>query len=53
MAHGRSGNKGNLSNIAIMARKPQFLSLLTDQLTPEAVKNYMAHVVEGRAASCL
>ena len=48
LAHGRSGDKGNLSNIAVMARKPEFLALLTDQLTPEAVKNYMAHVVEER-----
>ncbi len=47
LAHGRSGDKGNLSNIAVMARKPEFLGVLTDQLTPEAVKNYMAHVVEG------
>jgi hypothetical protein len=47
LAHGRSGDKGNLSNISVMARKPEFLGVLTDQLTPEAVKSYMAHVVEG------
>ena len=47
LAHGRSGDKGNLSNIAIMARKPEFVGLLTAQLTPEAVKSYMSHVVEG------
>jgi hypothetical protein len=47
LAHGRSGDKGNLSNIAILARKPEFVGVLTDQLTPEAVKTYMGHVVEG------
>jgi hypothetical protein len=47
LAHGRSGDKGNLSNIAILARKPEFVAVLTEQLTPEAVKDYMAHVVEG------
>jgi hypothetical protein len=47
IAHGRSGDKGNLSNIAVLARKPEFLAVLTEQLTPEAVKDYMAHVVEG------
>ena len=47
IAHGRSGDKGNLSNIAVLARKPEFLGVITDQLTPEAVASYMAHVVEG------
>jgi hypothetical protein len=47
IAHGRSGDKGNLSNISIMARRPEFQPVLDAQLTPEAVKGYMAHVVEG------
>ena len=47
LAHGRSGDKGNLSNIAILARKPEYLGPIAAQLTPEAVKDYMAHVVEG------
>jgi hypothetical protein len=47
LAHGRSGDKGNLSNIAILARKPEYLAPIAAQLTPEAVKGYMAHVVEG------
>ena len=47
LAHGRSGDKGNLSNIAILARKPEYLAPIAAQLTPEAVKDYMAHVVEG------
>jgi hypothetical protein len=47
LAHGRSGDKGNLSNIAVLARKPEYLAPIAAQLTPEAVKEYMAHVVEG------
>ncbi|HEX4506156.1 MAG TPA: acyclic terpene utilization AtuA family protein [Alphaproteobacteria bacterium] len=47
LAHGRSGDKGNLSNIAILARRPEYLAPIAAQLTPEAVKQYMAHVVEG------
>jgi len=47
LAHGRSGDKGNLSNIAILARKPEYLAPIAAQLTPEAVKDYMAHVVAG------
>jgi hypothetical protein len=47
IAHGRSGDKGNLSNIAVLARRPEFLDVIAEQLTPEAVREYMAHVVEG------
>ncbi len=47
LAHGRSGDKGDSANIGIIARKPEFLPLLRAQLTPEAVKAYFAHLVQG------
>ena len=47
IAHGRSGDKGNISNIGIIARKPEYLPLLRAQLTPQAVKQYFAHLVKG------
>ena len=47
IAHGRSGDKGNLSNIAVLARRPEFVPAISRQLTPGAVRAYMAHVVEG------
>lgn len=47
LAHGRSGDKGDSSNIAIFAREARFLPYLRDQLTPGAVKTYMAHLVKG------
>jgi hypothetical protein len=47
IAHGRSGDKGNLSNISVLARRPEFLPEITAQLTAEAVADYMAHVAEG------
>jgi hypothetical protein len=47
IAHGRSGDKGNLSNISVLARRPEFLDVIARQLTPDAVRDYMAHVVEG------
>ena len=47
IAHGRSGDKGNISNIGIIARKPGYLPLLRVQLTPQAVKLYFAHLVRG------
>ena len=47
IAHGRSGDKGNISNIGIIARQPHYLPLLRAQLTPHAVKGYFAHLVKG------
>ncbi len=47
IAHGRSGDKGNISNIGIIARQPHYLPLLRAQLTPQAVKDYFAHLVKG------
>lgn len=48
LAHGRSGDKGDSSNIAIFAREARFLPYLKDQLTPAAVAGHMAHLVKGR-----
>lgn len=48
LAHARSGDKGDISNIGVIARKPEFLPVLLDQLTPERVKSYFAHLVKGK-----
>lgn len=50
LAYGRSGDKGNTSNIAIIARHPSYLPLLEAALTPAAVKAWLAHLVEGPVA---
>lgn len=47
LAWGRSGDKGDIANIGIIARRPEFLPLLRAQLTPAAVKQYFAHLVQG------
>lgn len=43
LAHGRSGDKGNRSNISVIAWRPEFWPLLVDQLTPEQVAQQFAH----------
>ncbi|HEX2011336.1 MAG TPA: hypothetical protein VJN44_10395 [Roseateles sp.] len=43
LAHGRSGDKGDRSNISVIAWKPEFWPLLLEQLTPEAVTRQFAH----------
>ena len=48
LAWARSGDKGNTSNIGIVARRPEWLALLRAQLTPERVASYLGHLVEGR-----
>lgn len=47
VAHGRSGDKGDMSNISVLARHPDFLPEITRQLTADAVARYMAHVLAG------
>ena len=48
IAHGRSGDKGNNANIGIIARRPEFLPIIREQLTAEVVAEYFAHLLEGR-----
>jgi hypothetical protein len=48
LAWGRSGDKGDTANIGIIARRPEYLPLLRAQLTPEAVKHYLSHLVRGK-----
>jgi len=48
LAWGRSGDKGNLSNIGLVARRPEWLPLLWARVTPEFVRDYFAHLVHGK-----
>ncbi len=47
LAWARSGDKGNLSNVGVVARRAEWLPLLWERLTPERVKAYLAHLVQG------
>ncbi|MDE2606583.1 MAG: DUF1446 domain-containing protein [Burkholderiales bacterium] len=46
LAWARSGDKGNHSNIGVIARRPEWLPWLRGQLTPEQVKEWLAHLVQ-------
>jgi hypothetical protein len=48
LAWARSGDKGNLSNIGLIARRPEWLPLLWQRVTPKAVAQYFANLVKGR-----
>jgi hypothetical protein len=47
LAWARSGDKGNNSNIGVIARKPEYLPIIRNALTPDAVATYFAHHLEG------
>lgn len=47
VAFGRSGDKGNKANIGLIARHPEFLGLIRDQVTAERVAEFFAHYLRG------
>jgi len=46
LAVARSGDKGNHSNIGVMARAPEYLPWIAEALTPEVVVEWMGHVLD-------
>jgi Acyclic terpene utilisation family protein AtuA len=48
LAWARSGDKGDISNIGVIARVPEMLPLLWTQLTPQSVSRYFSHLVKGQ-----
>ncbi len=47
VAHCRSGDKGNTSNISVIAYAPELYPFLKEQLTAERFKAHYAGVVNG------
>ncbi|PCJ52953.1 MAG: terpene utilization protein AtuA [Candidatus Hydrogenedentota bacterium] len=47
IAHGRSGDKGNDSNIGIIARKPEYYHIIRRELTAGKVKDYFDYLMDG------
>jgi hypothetical protein len=48
LAWARSGDKGDHSNIGVIARRPEWLPWLRGQLTAERVKEWLGHLVRGQ-----
>jgi len=46
-AHARSGDKGDTANVGIIARKPEYYSVLVREVTAERVKEHFAGVCLG------
>lgn len=47
LAHGRSGDKGDTSNIGVFARDPKDYPFLKEYLTSDRVKEYFGNIVKG------
>jgi hypothetical protein len=47
LAYGRSGDKGDIANISLIARRPEFVGFIRAGATADAVGNYMRHFVQG------
>jgi hypothetical protein len=46
LAVARSGDKGNHSNIGVIARAPEYLPWIAEALTPEVIVEWMGHVLD-------
>ena len=47
IAHSRTGDKGNISNISLIAYDPKDYELLKEKVTPERVKEHFKGIVKG------
>jgi hypothetical protein len=47
LAWGRSGDKGNSSNIGIISRRPEYLPYIRASVNEATVRAWMAHVLDG------
>jgi hypothetical protein len=48
LAHARSGDKGDTSNIGLIARRPEDYRILLREVTPQRVKEHFAGVCLGK-----
>jgi hypothetical protein len=47
IAHSRTGDKGNISNISVIAFKEDDYPILLEKVTAQRVKDYLSDVVRG------
>ena len=47
IAHARSGDKGDISNISVIAHRPEDFARLQQAVTPQAVKACLEGIVKG------
>ena len=50
LAVARSGDKGDRAHVAVIAREAKYVSVIGEQLTPQAVAAWFAHLVRGKVS---
>ena len=48
IAHSRTGDKGNISNISLIVYDEKNYSLIEEKVTAEKVKEYFSDIVKGK-----
>ncbi|MBV8631374.1 MAG: hypothetical protein JOZ83_10650 [Silvibacterium sp.] len=48
IAHSRTGDKGNLVTISLIAYRPEDFELLVSEITAERVAQHFSEIIEGR-----
>ena len=48
LAHARSGDKGDASNVGLIARKPEYYAILKESVTTDIVKKHFAGICKGK-----
>ena len=48
LAHARSGDKGNMCNIGLIAKSPEYYRTLVEKVTAERVRRHFAGVCLGK-----
>ena len=48
LAHARSGDKGDMANVGLIALKPQYYPILVKQVTAARVRKHFKGIVQGR-----
>lgn len=47
IAYARSGDKGDVSNIGLMAKEPRYYEVIRQQVTPDRLKEFFGDMVKG------
>ena len=47
IAHSRTGDNGNISNVSLIAYDPKDFEMLREKVTPERVKEHFKGIVKG------
>ncbi len=51
LAYGRSGDKGNIANVSVIARSPEAYAEIKAKITAERVQAHLGSLVKGESSA--